>query len=219
MSALSEYFNIRWVKLYGIVLGLYLLNIWLSQSLVNEIVYYNTYSEQLTYDRAVELYGVLKRNAWISYICFPIIILAKITAVTLILYSGVIFFNLQKQLSLGKMFQVVTGSEIIFVFAGVIKVLWFCFFAGNYTLNDISFFYPASLISLFNPLELDKIWIFPLQTLNLFHFVYFLLLIYGIKVTGEIDKNYSEKIVAGTYIPAMIIWVSLIMFLTISPEL
>jgi len=217
MSVLEEYFSIKWPKLFGIILILYFFSLWLSQSLVNEIVYYNTYSEQLTYDRAMELYGILKSNSWIAYLSFPIILLIKISTISLILYIGVIFVGLQNQISLGKMFRVVTASEIAFVLAVLIKILWFSYFAGNYTINDISFFYPASLLNLFSEHEVDRLWIMPLQTVNLFHLSYILLLIYGVKVVGKVNSIRSEKIVAGTYLPFLLIWIVFIMFLTVKP--
>lgn len=217
MSILDEYFSIKWPKLFGIILVLYMLSLWLSQSLVDEIVYYNTFSEQLTYDRALELYGVLKRNSWIAYLSFPIILSIKISSISLILNIGVIFTGLQNQISLSRMFKVVTASEIVFVFAAFIKILWFSYFAGNYTMNDISYFYPASLLNLFSEYEVDRIWIMPLQTANLFHLSYILLLIYGIKVVGKLNSIHSEKIVAGTYLPVLLIWIAFIMFLTVKP--
>jgi hypothetical protein len=217
MSLLEEYFSIKWSRLFGIILVLYLFSLWLSQSLINEIVYYNTYSEQLTYDRAKELYETLKSNLWIVYLTFPVILLIKISAISLILYIGVIFVSLQNKISLGKMFRVVTAAEIVFVFAALIKILWFSYFAGNYTINDIDFFYPASLINLFNENEVDRLWVMPLQTVNLFHLFYILLLMYGVKVVGKVNSISSEKIVAGTYLPFLLFWIVFIMFLTIKP--
>jgi len=219
MDAINRYFNLRWYKIFALIVSSYLLTMWLSQSLVNEIVYYNTYSEQLTYDRAMELYGILKRYSWIGFAAYPIILLIKITAVSLVLYAGVIFLNLHKQFSLGMMFRVVTGSEIVFVIAGLTKVLWFYFFAGNYTMTDISFFYPASLINLFSPDDVDNFWIFPLQTVNLFNIGYLLLLAYGITAVGNVNRSSSEKIVVSTYVPALVLWIALIMFLTINQKM
>jgi hypothetical protein len=218
MTLAGRYYSLRWWKIFLLVLSSYFLTTLISQSLINEIVYYNSYSEQLTYDRAMELYGMLKKYSWIGFALFPFVLLIKITTISLVIYTGVIFFNLHKQLSIGMMFRVVTASEIVFVTAGIVKILWFYFFAGNYTIPDINFFYPASLINLFHRGEIDKIWIFPLQTLNLFHIGYIFLLAYGIKQTGKIDKWSSEKIVAITYIPAIFIWIALVMFLSINTE-
>lgn len=219
MDAINRYFNLRWYKIFALIVSSYLLAMWLSQSLVNEIVYYNSYSEQLTYDRAMELYGILKKYSWIGFAVYPIILLIKITAVSLVLYVGIVFLNLHKHFSLGMMFRVVTGSEIVFVMAGLTKVLWFYFFAGNYTMTDISFFYPASLINLFSPEEVDTFWIIPLQTVNLFNIGYLLLLAYGITTVGSVNRSSSEKIVVSTYLPALVLWMALIMFLSINQKM
>jgi len=167
----------------------------------------------------MELYGILKKYSWVGFALSPFILLIKVTAISLVLYMGVLFFNLQKQLSLGMMFRVVTASEMVFVAAGIIKVLWFYFFAGNYTMTDLNFFYPASLINLFSPEEIDKFWIFPLQTVNLFNLGYLLLLAYGITIVGKIDKVSSEKIVVGTYVPALILWITLMLFLSVNKNI
>lgn len=215
MRIAEEYFSIRWPVIFGIITALYLTIMLLSQSLVNEIVYYNTFSEQLTYDRAAELYGILKKRFWLTYPLFPLIMLIKVTSVGIVVYAGVLISGFQKQISLGRVIRVATAAEIIFVLAAAVKVLWFCFFAGNYTLTDINFFYPVSLINLFSQQEVDTLWVFPLQTLNLFHLCYILLLIYGVRISGNISNVNSQKIVAGTYLPVLVIWIAFIMFLNV----
>lgn len=215
MRIAEEYFSIRWPVIFGIITALYLTLMLISQSLVNEIVYYNTFSEQLTYDRAAELYGILRKRFWLTYPLFPIILLIKVTSVSLVIYAGVLLSGFQRQIPLARVIRVVTSAEIIFVLAAAVKVLWFCFFAGNYTLTDINFFYPASLINLFSRQEVDSLWIFPLQTMNLFHLFYILLLIYGLKVSGKLTGAISEKVVAGTYLPALLVWIAFIMFLNV----
>lgn len=215
MRIAEEYFSIRWPVIFGIITALYLTIMLLSQSLVNEIVYYNTFSEQLTYDRAAELYGILKKRFWLTYPLFPLIMLIKVTSVGIVVYAGVLISGFQKQISLGRVIRVATAAEIIFVLASAVKVLWFCFFAGNYTLTDINFFYPVSLINLFSQQEVDTLWVFPLQTLNLFHLCYILLLIYGVRISGNISNVNSQKIVAGTYLPVLVIWIAFIMFLNV----
>ena len=69
-----------------------LLFILLSQTaLINEIVFFNTYSEQLTYERAMELFSVMKSFAWVSYIISPVLMLLKFSAMSVLLYIGVFF--------------------------------------------------------------------------------------------------------------------------------
>jgi hypothetical protein len=216
MSLLLTYYNLNRLQLFIGILLANLLIVWLSKSLlINEIVIYNTFSEQLTYDRSVRLFEEMKRLAWISYAFLPIIMLLKFSLVSLVIYVGVVFCNLQSRISLSSVFKVVMASEIVFIVVSLIKFGWFYLFAGNYDLNDMGFFYPLSLINIFSLAEVDKVWIFPLQTANLFQILYIILLAYGLNNVCEIKKSVTDKLVLLTYLPALLIWVALIMFLSI----
>jgi hypothetical protein len=220
MSLLLRYYNLSRIQLFiGIILANLFL-IWLSKSvLINEIVFYNTYSEQLTYDRALKLFENMNSLSWISYVFTPVVLIIKFSLISFVLYIGIVLYNKQNKVSLGSVFKIVIASEIIFVFAALAKFLWFYLFAGNYDLNDIGFFYPLSLINIFKSEELARIWIYPLQTVNMFHLIYLLLLSYGLINLCKIEKSDSDKIVLLSYIPALVLWVALLMFLTIDASL
>lgn len=220
MSLLLRYYSLKRLHLFiGIVLA-NLVIIWLSRSvLINEIVFYNTFSEQFTYDRSLKLFEDMRRFAWISYAFTPIILLIKFSLVSLVLYIGIVFCNYHTKVSLGSVFKIVIASEIIFVCAGLVKFLWFYLFAGNYDLNDLGFFYPLSLINFFKTTEISRFWIFPLQTINLFHMVYIISISYGLNKVCKIGKPDSDKIVLLSYLPALVLLVTLIMFLSIDASL
>lgn len=220
MNLLLRYYSLNRLQLFiGIVLANLIL-IWLSRSvLINEIVFYNTFSEQFTYDRSLKLFEDMRRFAWISYAFTPIILLIKFSLVSFVLYIGIVFCNIQDKVSLGSVFKIVIANEIIFVCAGFVKFLWFYLFAGNYDLNDIGFFYPLSLINFFKTIEVNRFWIYPLQTVNLFHVVYIISISYGLNKVCEIAKADSDKIVLLSYLSALVLWVALIMFLTIDASL
>jgi hypothetical protein len=166
----------------------------------------------------MELLESMRSYSWISYIVLPVMLLFKFSALSLLIYIGVFFGDLHKDITLGKIFTVVIACEGIFVVASLAKLLWFMFFAGNYILDDLSFFYPLSLINLFKRSEVASYWIYPLQTINLFQFVYILLLALGISKISSIQKAVADKVVLTTYVPAMAVWIALIMFLTIDAE-
>jgi len=163
----------------------------------------------------MELFEGLKKYSWIGYALIPVVLLIKFSLISIIIYSGIYFCDLHEKISLRKVFGVVIASEIVFLLASLAKFLWFCFFAGNYDLNDMNFFYPLSLGNLFSQSEVDKIWIFPLQILNIFQIIYILLLSYGLYVQTGIQQAKAEKAVLVSYLPGLVIWVTLIMFLTI----
>jgi hypothetical protein len=216
MTLLLRYYSLNRFHLSLFIILGNLILIWLSKSvLINETVFYNAYSEQLTYDRAIQIFEDLNNISWVSYVFSPVILFIKFSLISLVIYIGIIFNNIQYKVPLGSVFKVVIASDIVFLFAGLTKFLWVYFFAGNYDLNYIGFFYPLSLINIFKAAEVEKIWVYPMQTVNLYHFTYLVLLSYGLKNVCKIEKNDSDKIVLLSYMPALILWITLIMFLTI----
>lgn len=216
MNLLIRYYNLKGLTLFiGIVLANLIL-IWLSRNLlVNEVVFYNAYSEQLTYERAIKLFQDMNKLSWASYAFTPVMLLIKFSLISFVIYIGIVFNNFQEKISLSSVFKIVLASEIVYVFGGFIKFFWFFLFAGNYDLNDLSFFYPLSLINFFKIGDIAKIWIFPMQTVNLFHIGYILLISFGLNKISRIDKVASDRIVLTSYLPALFLWLVLIVFLTI----
>ncbi len=220
MNILLRYYNQRGLNLFILITLLNLLVIWLSKSvLINETVFYNTYSEQLTYDRSMKIFERMKDIAWISYAFVPVLLFIKFTLVSLVLYTGVVLCNLQNRISLGSVFKIVIASEIIFIAAGFAKFLWFYLFAGNYDLKDLGFFYPLSLINIFRESEISGLWRYPLQTVNLFHIIYILLLSYGLSKISSLDKKDSDRVVILSYLPSLLLWIVLIMFISVDMSL
>jgi hypothetical protein len=161
----------------------------------------------------------MQRFAWIGYAFTPVILLIKFSLVSLVLYAGIVLCNIQDRVSLGSVFKIVIAGEIVFVCANLLKFLWFCFFAGNYDLSDLGFFYPLSLINFFKTSEVNKLWIFPLQTVNIFQVIYIITISYGLNKVCKVENPNSDKIVLLSYLPSLVIWVALIMFLTIDASL
>jgi hypothetical protein len=205
----------RWKLFSGIVLVNMLLILLSQTALINEIVFFNSYSEQLTYERSMELFSMMKSYSWASYLLCPLVLIIKFTVVSLVIYIGVFFCDMQKEITLQKVFTVVIGCEVVFVLASAAKLLWFIFFAGNYTLNDMSFFYPLSLINLFRQSEVAVYYVYPLQTVNLFQVGYIIMLAAGLAKVSSVKRDATDKIILTTYLPAMAIWIVFIVFLTI----
>ena len=213
---LERYLSVkRWKLFIGIVL-VNMLFILLSQTaLINEIVFFNTYSEQLTYERSTELFSMMKSYSWTSYFLCPLVLIIKFSVVSFVIYIGVFFCDMQKDITMGKVFTVVIACEAVFVLAAAAKLLWFIFFAGNYTLNDMQFFYPLSLVNLFRQSEVAPYWVYPLQAINLFQLAYVVMLSAGLAKLSSVKRDATDRIVLFTYFPAIAIWVVFIVFLTI----
>lgn len=213
---ISELLSVKGWKLFSGVVLLNALVLFLSQMiLLDEIVFFNTYSEQMTYDRSMELYHSVRSYSWVGYLIIPGALFLKFSIISILLFTGLFFSDFNKDISLGKIFRVVTLAEIAFITASLLKFFWFIIFAGNYTIDDISFFYPLSLANLFTRQEVAPWWIYPLQTVNLFQVFYVVLLSVGLTKVSTIKRERADTIILCTYIPAIVIWGAVIMFFSI----
>ncbi len=216
MDIIIRYYKLKGIELFSLIVILNLLLLYLSRKgLINEVVFYNTFSEQFTYDRSLKLFEDMNRFAWLGYFLSPVILLIKFSLVSIVLYIGIVLFDTGDKVSLGLVFKIVIASEMVFIIANLAKFLWFYLFAGNYDLNDLGFFYPLSLINFFSTGDVNKLWIFPLQTANLFNLAYLISISFGLHKVCLLSKADSEKIVLISYLPAMILWIAFIMFLSI----
>ncbi|HBH84494.1 MAG TPA: hypothetical protein DDY34_11880 [Bacteroidales bacterium] len=213
---LLRYYNLKGFYLFVGIVTANIVLVWISRTvLINEIVFYNTYSEQLTYERSLQVFESMQRFSWLSYVVIPLILLLKFTLISIVLYTAIFFFSTNDKIEFGSVFKIVVASEIVFIAVSIIKLLWFSIFGGNYDLNDLGFFYPLSLINLFDISEVNKIWIYPLQIVNLFQIVYILFISWALKNVCKIVDSLSDKIVLSSYLPALLIWIVLIMFITL----
>lgn len=216
MNWFERYYSLKGIYLFLLTTISYLVVLWLSKNiLIDEMVFYNSYSEQLTYERSLRLFEDLKQISWINYVVLSIMLLIKYLLISVVLYIGIFFSNLNKKITFGIVFKTVVASEMIFVFAGITKFFWFYFFVTDYNLADINFFYPLSLINIFKISEVDRFWVFPLQTVNVFQVCYILLLSWGLTKAGNLRKTDSDKLVLLSYVPALLFWIVLIMFISI----
>jgi hypothetical protein len=220
MNWQERYFSLNGIYHFVLITVCYLVLLWFSRNiLINDLVFYNSYSEQLTYERALRLFEEMERLSWINYVAIPFVFLIKFILISIVLFIGIFFCSLNTSISFGSVFRTVIACEIVFVLAGMLKFLWFYFFVSDYDLNDLNFFYPLSLINLFRISEIDKVWIYPLQSVNLFQVIYILLLSSGLCITTRLRKTDSDKVVLLSYLPALSFWIVLIMFLSIDSSI
>ncbi len=181
-------------------------------------------SDKLTQNQISNLYETQTNWKYLSYIFVPVILILKTTIISFILYIGIFFYS-KKKISILQLWIIVINAEFIFLLMGIVKLIWFCFFQTNYTLEDFQNYYPLSAINLFNYKEMNTWFVYPLQTLNFFEFSYWLFLSYFIGIIASPFKNQDQNkypidiglnIVATSYIPALILWVVVIMFFTLN---
>lgn len=132
----------------------------------------------------------------------------------MVLYAGLFFANFHQGVKLSNLFKVAVFSESILVIAGVVKTVIVS--AGDFTYSEFAFFYPLSVLSLFDPSEINSLLIYPLQLVNLFEIVYCFLLVFFFQQETNLPWVNSAKVVLASYFFALIFWLVLILFLTLN---
>lgn len=176
---------------------------------------YNSLAENLSSKEIDSYFEFQSKWKWVGYFFITIYMLLKITIVSSVIYIGVFFFNKNK-ISYNSIWNSVLNSEFIFLLVPLSKIFWFHFFQTNYTLEDIQYFYPLSAINITGNFGIDPWLIYPLQTLNLFEVAYIVYLSYQIGHVTKTNADNGLKIVSYSYIPALLLWVTVVMFFTLN---
>ena len=182
--------------------------------LITDNVFYNSYAEQLSYDRIEEIIAGQSKYAWVGYVILPVIYAIKFFLVACCLLAGSMFFDIK--LKFGEAFKIALLADVIFVLPLLIKVFWFLVLQKDYTLQELQMFSPLSVLSLFDAKAIGVLWFYPLQLLNVFELLYIFSLGFWVYQFGA--KNYEKglNMVLCSYLPGLFIWIILVMFVTLN---
>ncbi|MEO6176514.1 MAG: hypothetical protein ABIP27_15290 [Flavobacterium circumlabens] len=175
---------------------------------------YNSLSEQLTSQQVENFLGFQKKWQWVGYIFIPIFLLIKTSIIATIVYIGLFFFN--KNFNFKSLWNITLKAEFVFLLVPIFKTIWFYFFQPNYNLQDIQNFYPLCALNIVGYKDLETWFVYPFQTLNLFELAYIIYLGYQIGQLTGTNTDRGLKLVAYSYVPALLLWVVTIMFFTLN---
>jgi len=107
-------------------------------------------------------------------------------------------------------------AEIPFLLVPLIKLFWFLFIQTQYNFNDLQYFYPLSALQLFEIKTLATWQIYPLQLLNVFEMVYWVLLAYWLKRLLNITLTKGMEVVIASYGTGLLLWVVFVTFVSLN---
>lgn len=207
--------NIDKRLLFSILVAALAMFIFLSNYiLISESLYFNTFAEQLTYEQIELLIDHSKKWVWVSYAILPVLTFTKLTLVASCLSIGLYFFT--NRFSFKSAFAIALEAEFIFLIPVLIKILWFAIIQTDYSLQDLQFFYPLSSLHFFDYTAIQPWLIYPLQLFNVFEILYWYVLAKGISQLIERDFTKSFEVVLTSYGTALILWVAVVMFISVS---
>jgi hypothetical protein len=158
-----------------------------------------------------ELESIAYRNIEkIIYVYAALYLLVKLCLITLVLFTGLYYFEIK--VSFRDILRIVTLAEFIFLIPAIVKIWWFYYHIPDTSLERWENYYflsAASLCDYIKPVNL-----YPLQTFNAFEITYWFLLAAGIKRLVKIDFDSSLRVVLSAYLPALFLWVILVVFFT-----
>ena len=180
----------------------------------NELLLDNL-SQKLSEDQIEKTFKFQERWEYFGYFFVIIIYFFKVSFVSSAIYIGVFFYNKEK-IGYKNILNCVLKAELIFLIVPIFKLFWFYFFVTNYTLEDIQYFFPLSAINITGYNGLEPWLIYPIQTLNLFEIAYIIYLSFQIGTITKTNADNGLKIVGYSYIPGLLLWVTVVMFFTLN---
>lgn len=147
---------------------------------------------------------ILRLISTLKFLSVPFVYAWKFTVIAFVIWVGCFMFGYRVTYS--QCWGVVIASEYIFLIPEILKIVWFMAVQTDPSLNDISAFYPLSLMHFFDYYSIDKRWAYPLRAISIFEILYWVLLAEGIQHYAQKDKKYIWIIVSCSYILIFFLW-------------
>lgn len=203
---------------YHLFLILYALTfsggVFAKELLGTEELYYQSLAEQLTTEQLQQVMHMNDVWGWVGYIILPLLLYFKILFIAGLLAIGIFFYDLK--LKFGQVFNIVIRAEFVFLLPIVMKTVWFYFFKTDYTFDEVQYYMPLSLESLFGYVHFERWYIYPMQIANLFEVVYWIVLTVLLAKTLLISHSRALMLVTISYGAGLVLWVVGIMFLILT---
>ncbi len=207
--------NNKIIKFITLTLLFILVNELLKSLLNYDKLLQNYLAEQLTSSQIDNFFTFQKKWQYFSYTFILIYLLLKTSSITLIIYMGSFFIS-KKEILFKQLWTIIINAEFLFLLVPLIKIIWFYYFKSTINIEDIQYFYPLSALNIIGYIGLEPWLIYPFQILNLFEVAYVIYLGYQIGKLTKTNTDSGLKIVAYSYVPALLLWVTVVMFLTLN---
>ena len=162
---------------------------------ISDILYYNTYGDQLSVETIDSIIGNAKKYAWLGYISAPFVLLIRIAFTSICFYTALFFKDIK--LDFTSCFNIALKADIAFVLWGLFKIIYYLAMPAV-NLMDLAG-NPLSLIYYLDVESLPRYLLYPIGLINLFEFLYWGLLISLIKYRYKFSVSESFKFVLSSY--------------------
>lgn len=180
-------------------------------------IYVQNFSDKYTKEAINHILDLRHAWSWVGYAFIPILLYIS-TIVIASIISLVIWISYMNETNINVKFsdawRITLFAQWSSIAAMFTKIAWFGFIQTNYNLERLSSFYPLSIINFFDINHLDKLYVYPIQLINIFELIYWIILVLGIKGFLKCTWFKSLTIVFLSYGLMLFVWIVVIMFIT-----
>jgi len=183
----------------------FLTNYWI----LTDGFYYSAFGNRLSEERIEAFIGLNKQLQWIGYIMIPFFMTLKWIILASVLYVGLFLFN--QPIPFNVSVKIIIIAEFAILLAVLVKMTLFLIYMPH-SIEEVQFFYPLSVLHFFSIKQVPTFLVYPLQQLNLFEVIYWILITAGIQTFTKNTFTKAIKITASSYGVAMLLWILVIAF-------
>jgi hypothetical protein len=210
----SEFIQNSNLMIYITICALYLLFTYFQKIFIySDILYYNSFVDKLSAETIEKIINQKNKYEWIGYLLQPLLLFIKFSLTTLCIYIYFLFANTNNSISYKDILRCVLVSELIFVFVALFKILYFGIFHVPDSIEEIQLFQPLSLYQLLGNKDTKMYLFYPMATINLFEFIYWLLISYFISVTSNLSFKKSFYTLIKSYGIGLALWLAIVTFI------
>lgn len=186
-----------------------------STFILTDDLMYNSLLSVMPEDYIEKVISLQHKWAWVGYIISPIILLIKFIFICAFITTGAIFCGYD--IGFRKIFKVVLLSECLFILVGIGNTLMLLFSNVN-SIEEVQRLNLTSICSVgFLIKDSAPSWLIsPMNTLNLFELLYFMLLVVGVRIAAEERASKSSLWVITSYGSYLFIWIIVLTYLSVT---
>ncbi len=148
----------------------------------------------------------LFRNVWsVIYFLSPLYEFIKLAVISVLIYQAIKLFIKIKVQFWGVLY-IVLLAQMLLLIPDVLELIWFTFIKTDYSMIDVEYFNPLSVVNLIDYENLSNYSYELLCSINLFNILYWGLLVYLIKGYLKITLKDSMKVVFCFYGPLSFVY-------------
>ena len=183
-----------WVLLIAATL-FYLTGLFLFSHFVwsSDIYEYN-YRAETGFENYIDM---VRRVDFVRYILSPLYIFSLSGIAMGLIKIGLTGHNIELENRL--LFKIILIATFFLSLPLLVKSVWFVLIQGSYTMNEVKYFYPLSVLYFFDPQELHIKLVKALGRLNLYHLAFMLFIAWCIRIYTKQSFMRLFGIVIYTY--------------------